>query len=123
MVVSVPNIETAYWSPHLGNAGEIVENVEDINQCIQVILTTPAGSDPHRPDFANRLGDYIDRPITEVTPLLIKEVYASIERWEPRVNIDDVKVLPSSSNLGRVDITVFWSIPNSIVEEITRVVV
>ena len=123
MAVRVPDIQTAYWSPELNDAGEIVENIEDINQCIEIILTTPAGSDPHRPDFANRLGDYIDRPITEVTPLLIKEVYASILRWEPRVNLENVEVFPSSSDLGKVDITVSWSIPNSIIEEITRVTI
>ena len=122
MVVDVRTIESTYWSPKLGTAGEIVENVEDINQCIEIILTTPAGSDPHRPDFANRLGDYIDRPITEVTPLLIKEVYASILKWETRVELNDVKVSPTS-DLGKVEITVLWSIPNSIINEITRVTI
>ena len=36
------------WQFKLNGIGDVAEGVEDINQCIALILNTPKGSDLHR---------------------------------------------------------------------------
>jgi uncharacterized protein len=122
MVVSVDKIQSLNWSPKLGSFGEIVENFDDIEQCINIILTTPQGSDPHRPTFASNLINFVDYPQTAVKQFLIKEVYESLLTWEPRIEIDKVNVRFNQSELGTVEIEVHWRVKQSIIEQITVVV-
>ena len=50
------------WQPALGSLGEVVTDLADIAQAIDIILTTPRGSDPHRPTFGADLLQFIDQP-------------------------------------------------------------
>lgn len=124
MPVIVPTIETQYWSPKLGSFGEVVENIDDIEQCIKIILTTPKGSDPHRPEFASGIFDYLDYPQTEIKPFLIREVFESLLTWEPRINVIGTNIVFNEGlNLGKVDLEVRWSVKNSILEGLTVVTI
>jgi len=122
MVVFVDKIQSVNWSPKLGFFGEIVENIDDIEQCIKIILTTPQGSDPHRPTFASNLFRYVDYPQTTVKQFLIKEVYEALLTWEPRIEIEGVNILFNKSELGTVEIEVRWRVKQSILEQITVVI-
>ncbi|HAH9251979.1 TPA: baseplate protein, partial [Escherichia coli] len=51
---------SVFWQPALQAPGEIVRGLDDIRQSIQIILRTPRGSDPHRPEFGSNLHLYID---------------------------------------------------------------
>jgi phage baseplate assembly protein W len=67
--------------------------VKSVLQNIRVILTTPKGSDVHRPDFGSELYRFIDQPLTAVTAGKIKAyIVDEIERWEPRVKVKEVKL-------------------------------
>lgn len=123
MVVSVDKIQSLNWSPKLGEFGAIVENFDDIEQCIRIILSTPRGSDPHRPTFATGLFNYIDYPQTAVKQFLIKEVFESLLTWEPRIEIDEVNISFNQSDLGSIEIEVRWRVKDSILEQITVVVI
>ncbi|MCC7753101.1 baseplate protein, partial [Escherichia coli] len=46
---------SVFWQPTLQAPGEIVRGLDDIRQAIQIILRTPRGSDPHRPEFGSNL--------------------------------------------------------------------
>jgi phage baseplate assembly protein W len=120
-VVKVPNIRSINWSPELGSFGQVVENVRDIEQCISTILLTPRGSDPHRPEFATGIFDYIDYPQNEVTQLLIKEVYESIIRWEPRINILNVSINLLTDEIERIEVVIEWAIKNTNFQNVTTV--
>jgi phage baseplate assembly protein W len=62
--------------------------IKSVLQNIQVILTTPKGSDVHRPDFGSELYKFIDQPLTALTAGKIKAyIVEEIERWEPRVKV------------------------------------
>jgi phage baseplate assembly protein W len=74
----------------LGDIGEVVEDIADINQCIRIILSTPKGSDPHRPEFGSDVWKYIDYPIKEAIPNIIREAIDAINTWEPRVRIKSI---------------------------------
>jgi len=77
----------AHWQPSLLREGALVEGVHDIDQAIRITLSTPVGSDAHRPQFGCRIHDYIDWPITRARPHIVREIVAALNRWEPRMRI------------------------------------
>jgi uncharacterized protein len=70
--------------------GQVVSDVADINQCVRVILTTPRGSVPHRPEFGADLQAYLDWPVNLARPHLVREVTLALAAWEPRMQVLDV---------------------------------
>lgn len=103
------NIQSGYWSPSLSKHGVVVEGVDDIAQCIQIILLTPKGSIPHRPNFASDIPSLVDLPQTVIGPRLIAATYEAILTWEPRVEIVKVSLNFNSDNdYGKVDLYLDW---------------
>ena len=43
MTTDISNITAVHWQPALGSFGEIVEGLDDVNQTIGIIVTTPLG--------------------------------------------------------------------------------
>jgi len=80
-----------HWQPALGRDGEVV-GLDDLRQAVAIILLTPTGSDPLRPEFGSDLHRYIDYPINRARPHLVRETVAAIRRWEPRVAVLRVTV-------------------------------
>src|ERR1700712_587935 len=65
-------------------------------QAMRLILSTYPGERPMRPDFGCRLRDFVFRAATlETIAELTAEVRRSLLRWEPRVEIEDVRVAPA----------------------------
>lgn len=106
MVKDVRTITAANWQPKLGAIGEVVENLDDIHQCIRTILLTPKGSDPHRPEFGSDLWHYVDHPIDEAIPHVVREGVDALRRWEKRIEV--VRLVPVQLALEHLHITVEW---------------
>ena len=69
------------------------DTVKSVLQNIRVILTTPKGSDVHRPEFGSELYRFIDQPLTALTAGKIKAyIVDEIERWETRVKVKEIKL-------------------------------
>lgn len=114
MPTTLPEIRAAWWSPKLGEIGEVVQDGEDINQAIAIILSTPKGTDPHRPEFASSINDWIDHPVNAVSAHLIREVYEALLRWEPRIDVTRVEVQPSYlGEIQRLLIRTEWVLKES----------
>ncbi|WP_231643064.1 GPW/gp25 family protein [Ralstonia syzygii] len=77
------DISSVHWQPAL-KSYDLVEAERDIDQAIRVILGTPKGSDPHRPDFGSNLQLYLDYPIDQAVQHLVRESVEAIRQWEPR---------------------------------------
>jgi uncharacterized protein len=99
--ITLADITSADWSLELDAPGEpgsgignVVQGVNDVNQCIQIILTTPKGSDPLRPTFGADVWRYIDVPINTATPAIVREVTEAITLWEPRVTVLSIVATP-----------------------------
>src|ERR1700722_16301764 len=91
---TLTDIISADWSLELDTSGEpgsgvgnVVQGLADVNQCIQIILTTPRGSDPLKPTFGADVWRYIDAPINAAIPAIVREVTEAVTRWEPRVKV------------------------------------
>lgn len=119
MTTPIPytSITAAHWQPALGTSGEVVEGLRDIDQSIRIILTTPKGSDAHRPEFGSDLHLYIDWPHDRVTPYLVRETIEAIRRWETRVLVVQVQV---QIDVSQLTLKVLWRMADG-VEQMTEV--
>jgi phage baseplate assembly protein W len=102
----VNNIKTQNWSLSADAQGEIVTDIQDINQCIYLIITTVKGSDPFRSTFGCGLWLHVDKPVNVGIPNMITEIAASIEEWEPRATITNISYELIDSN---IIFTIFWT--------------
>ena len=66
----------------------------DIKESIKDILLTPLGSRVMLPEYGSRLFELIDRKVDdEFRADLACYVIEAVEKWEPRVKIDEVKLI------------------------------
>src|SRR5271168_210376 len=86
--ITLSDIKSADWSLMLDSPrqpgsgiGNVVTGVDDVDQCIAIILTTPKGTDVLRPTFGTDLWKYIDAPINQAGPAVVREVTRSITQW------------------------------------------
>lgn len=119
------DIRATDWSPRLHAHGEVVEGMDDIVQCIGIILTTPRGSDPHRPTFGCDLWRYIDHPIGEAIPGIVREATDALRQWEPRIEVE--RIIPAHDHRGdaqapaRLWLSVEWRLKGGAVGLTTEV--
>jgi phage baseplate assembly protein W len=125
--VTLDDIQSADWSlmldsslnsfqpsaisgqPEAGSGiGNVVQGVDDVNQCIGIILGTPKGSDPLRPTFACDLWQWIDAPVNVARPYLVREIVEAITKWEPRVRV--LSVVIGLVGLGQLSIAITWQL-------------
>ena len=68
---------------------------ENVRQCIRVLLLTEPGERLMREEFGCGLRRFLFEPNTVTTRQLIRErVSQAIERWEPRVTVEEIQVEP-----------------------------
>lgn len=115
--IAYTSIAAAHWQPAIGTPGEVVEGLRDIDQAIRIILTTPKGSDPHRPEFGSDLHLYIDWPVNRVVPHLVREAVDAIRRWETRVTVVQVRAVIDGAH---ITLRVQWRVADG-VEQLTEV--
>ncbi|NOU49979.1 hypothetical protein HG263_05440 [Pseudoalteromonas sp. JBTF-M23] len=77
--------------------------IDDINQSIDVILTTPKGSRIADHKFGCALWDFLDQPMTAM-PRLIAEVTAAINQYETRITLTSIEPDISQAANGRLHI-------------------
>jgi len=105
MAKSISEIKSADWSPSIVTAGEIVEDTDDINQCILIIVMTEKGSDPLRPEFGCSLLKYVDLPNSIAIPNLISEIVDGIKIWEKRAKV--TRIVHEEEN-GQINFSLYW---------------
>lgn len=89
---------------------KLVGGDEDISQAIQVILGTAPGERVMRPEFGCRVHELVFAPYDAATDaLLVHYVKEALARWEPRIEVKEVRPEPLS-NAGRVLIHISYLI-------------
>lgn len=121
MAVNINDINAVYWSAKLDEHGEIVTDADDIAQCIAIILQTPKGTDPLRPEFGCNIIDYIDQPINEARAGIVAEVISALNTWETRIEIDSVTVVLEDNST--IIISVSWLLTAGDALETTEVII
>lgn len=118
-MTNINEITFVDWQCKLNQIGSIAEGAEDINQCIAIILTTRKGSVPHRPTFGSDIYKYIDFPVNEATPNIIREATDAITQWETRIKINSISAEIIESN---IKIKVEWTLNESKTQGKTTVI-
>lgn len=97
------------WQIKLNEIGGIAQGVDDINQCISIILTTHKGTVPHRPTFGSDIYKYVDYPVNEAKANIVRETIDSINLWETRITVNSVIVEIENEH---IKINVQWKLKN-----------
>lgn len=115
----VINPSVPFWQPALGRLGECVTGLENVSQAISIITNTQLGSVPLQPEFDCDLISYIDKPINEAQGELIRSASIAIKRWEPRVDLQQIRV--KRGEFGHFIFVIDWKLKNSTVLQTTVV--
>ncbi|WP_254402659.1 GPW/gp25 family protein [Streptomyces sp. AC555_RSS877] len=71
----------------------LVSGEREIEEAIRLVLATAPGERPMRPEFGCAIHDLVFAPVNEATAGRIQyEVHASLDRWEPRIEVGEVEV-------------------------------
>lgn len=119
--MKLSDIKATNWSLSLNRQADVVQGIDEISQCIFIIVTTQKGTDPLRPGFGSDVFQYVDRPITEAVPKMIKAAIEGIKIWETRVVITKVNF-----NLdvdGLVEFTFEWTEVTANITSSTKVLI
>jgi phage baseplate assembly protein W len=92
----------------------LVSGDREIEESIRLILGTAPGERPMRPEFGCRINEYVFAPADASTAgQLAYEVRLALERWEPRVELDEISVDFSSADAGTLLIDVRYRLRGS----------
>ncbi|MFA4902805.1 MAG: GPW/gp25 family protein [Desulfobaccales bacterium] len=84
---------------------------EDIRQAIRIILETDRGERVMRPDFGAGLRALVFEPLNTTTMALIKHrVQEALITWEPRIQVQEVKVTVDGTARNRVNIEIVYQV-------------
>ncbi|KXG81706.1 GPW/gp25 family protein [Pseudomonas mosselii] len=83
--------------------GQPVAGLGHLRQSIEDILTTTVGSRRMRPEYGCQLRRYVDLPLNEGWKSAVQaEVARALGRWEPRLQLEWVRVLAVID--GKIDL-------------------
>jgi hypothetical protein len=84
---------------------------ESVRQMIRVILLTRPGEQLMRPEFGAGIGRFLHEPNTVETRRRIRDVVIeSLERWEPRISVDEVEVTDVDGAPTQARVEVFYQL-------------
>jgi phage baseplate assembly protein W len=87
----------------------LVSGEREVEEAIRLVLSTAPGERPMRPDFGCAIHDLVFAPVNEQTAGRIQhEVYVSLDRWEPRIEVDAVDFDLSKSAYGQLLVTITY---------------
>lgn len=83
----------------------MVEYEDDVREAVCIILGTNPGERVMRPEFGAGLRDFLFAPVTTTTMERIRtRVEEALSDWEPRIDVEEVKVEAASSQRSQIDI-------------------
>jgi phage baseplate assembly protein W len=89
----------------------LVTREREIEESIRLILETAPGERPMRPEFGCAIHDFVFAPADAATAgQLAYEVRAALDRWEPRIDVDDVQVRFDDVDSGTLYVDIGYSI-------------
>jgi phage baseplate assembly protein W len=96
---------------------ELVSNVEDINQSLNILLSTSLGERVMQPEYGCNLEDYLFESLSSTMIGYIKDrVMNSIIYYEPRIRVEKIEVTADDSVElfeGKFTIVVEYTIPGT----------
>lgn len=95
---------------HTG-AISLTRGADDVDGALRVVIATAPGERVMRPAFGCRIWDLLFEPINATTlGLMAQAVRDAVAQWEPRVELEDVEVVPDDDAPGLVRISLTYRI-------------
>jgi len=92
----------------------LVTREREIEEAIRLILGTSPGERPMRPEFGSRIAEHVFGPANASTAgQLAYDVRVALERWEPRIDLEDVEVSFDAADAGVLYLDVRYRIRGS----------
>jgi uncharacterized protein len=89
----------------------LARDEQDIDQAIQLILGTAPGERPMRPEFGCGVHDFVFDSIDANTIGNMEQaIREALERWEPRIDVTDVKFDASDALNGLLTINIEYRV-------------
>jgi phage baseplate assembly protein W len=89
----------------------LVSGEREVEEAMHLVLATAPGERPMRPEFGCAIHDMVFAPVNETTVGRIQhEVFTSLDRWEPRIEVHEVEVTPGDDTQGVLFIDVRYAI-------------
>jgi phage baseplate assembly protein W len=84
---------------------------DDITESINLILSTPIGQRFMRPEFGSRIHELVFAPMNASTYSAARHyVEEALGYWEPRIDVEDVRVAQHPQFEGHLMITIDYTI-------------
>jgi phage baseplate assembly protein W len=99
------------FPPRVGADGRLVwsEGENNVREAIRIMLMTEPGERLMREEFGGGLRQFLFEPNTVTTRQLIAErITQAIDRWEPRVSVEETRVEPDAQDSRRVSVTIMF---------------
>jgi uncharacterized protein len=89
----------------------LVAREREIEEAIRIVLGTAPGERPMRPEFGCRIHDLVFGPANASTAgQIAHEVRSALARWEPRIDVADVRVDYAGVDSGTVYVDVQYAL-------------
>ena len=89
----------------------LVVGEREIAEAIRLVLGTAPGERAMRPEFGCRIHDFVFSAANAGTAGQIAyEVRAALERWEPRIELEDITVSLDATDAGRMVVDIRYVI-------------
>jgi phage baseplate assembly protein W len=83
----------------------------DVREAVLIILGTNPGERVMRPDFGAGLSALVFEPIGATTAALVRHrVQDALVRFEPRIDVLDVRVAPAVATTNRLDVDIDYRV-------------
>ncbi len=83
----------------------------NVRESILLLLRTRLGERILRPEFGCGLDRHLHQSVTLATLRLLQdEVTMAVQRWEPRVRLNDVQAVSSADDPRAVDLTIIFTL-------------
>lgn len=101
------------WPMGVDHTGSIrlTEGAADLDRSIRIVLATAPGERVMRPQFGCRIWEMLFEPVTpNLLGLMTQAVHEALAQWEPRVDVDEVTVVPDPVDQTLVRIGVAYRV-------------
>tara|TARA_Y100001970_G_scaffold62312_1_gene79613 strand:+ start:190 stop:591 length:402 start_codon:yes stop_codon:yes gene_type:complete len=107
------DISMTFQSNPLNDDLIAIKNQNAIARSIRNIVFTTPGEKFFNPSFGSRITESLFENIDEITAtIIVDEIRQSIDNYEPRVEVDDVKAFPDYEN-NSFDVTITYDVIGS----------
>ena len=97
-------------APDAGGRLSYAEGAQCLREALWNVLMTSPGERLMRPSFGAGLSQWIGRPNNESTRALIaSSITAAVGKWEQRIALGGVSVVPDEADVSRVVVTIDYT--------------